>query len=168
MFTLVCFCKCDIFDMNYVASLLYFAANKVNLEKSHKSAKCVCYHQIRATKMEQVINFHGSAALPRIDSDCQAFNILNLLHYFFGEISKKQAIYILYQSKPSVLNKFQVFQFQITDFQVYQFQTFEFQMFEQNGVILGGWGGSEEISVHTLSQSEPSILDEFQIGFGSK
>ena len=44
-----------IFYMNYVAPLLYFA-NKVNLEKSYKSAKCVCYHQICATKMEHVIN----------------------------------------------------------------------------------------------------------------
>ena len=79
MFTTACCCKCDIFDMNYVASLLYFA-NKVNLEKSHKSAKCVCYHQIRATKMEQVINFPGSDALQRIDIDCQPFNILNVPH----------------------------------------------------------------------------------------
>ena len=44
-----------IFYMNYVVPLLYFA-NKVNLEKSYKSAKCVCYHQICATKMEHVIN----------------------------------------------------------------------------------------------------------------
>ena len=44
-----------IFYMNYVAPLLYFA-NKVNLEKSYKSAKCVWYHQICATKMEHVIN----------------------------------------------------------------------------------------------------------------
>ena len=84
MFSIACCCKCDIFDMNYVASLLYFA-NKVNLEKSHKSAKCVCYHQIRATKMEQVINFPGSEALQRIDIDCQPFNILNVPHqnYFW-------------------------------------------------------------------------------------
>ena len=78
--------------MNYVASLLYFA-NKVNLEKSHKSAKCVCYHQICAAKMEQVINFPGSEALQRIDIDCQAFNILNLPpSFFFGEISERGVI----------------------------------------------------------------------------
>ena len=48
-------CMKRFFYMNYVAPLLYFA-NKVNLEKSYKSAKCVWYHQICATKMEHVIN----------------------------------------------------------------------------------------------------------------
>ena len=70
-------------------SLLYFA-NKVNLEKSHKSAKCVCYHQIRATKMEQVINFPASEALQRIDIDCQAFNRLKSSPSFWGEISERR------------------------------------------------------------------------------
>ena len=52
----IAFCVYEkIFYMNYVAPLLYFA-NKVNLEKSYKSAKCVWYHQICATKMEHVIN----------------------------------------------------------------------------------------------------------------
>ena len=55
MLTLAFFVYEKIFYMNYVAPLLYFA-NKVNLEKSYKSAKCVCYHQICATKMEHVIN----------------------------------------------------------------------------------------------------------------
>ena len=31
----------------------------------------------------------------------------------------------------------------------------------------GNFGWSEEISVHTLFESEPSILDEIQIGFGN-
>ena len=87
-------------------SLLYFA-NKVNLEKSHKSAKCVCYHQIRATKMEQVINspwsfaknWHWLSGIQHLESSPYFFGIFKKI--FGWEVMRSVCIHYSNRSQAS-------------------------------------------------------------------